>query len=117
MQKEVETATPVPTVTAPTIHLQAIPYVSPYSEPQSTGSASVKKEPATTAPDANIVYSGKDVTTKARVISKPEPQYTEIARQNQVTGTVVLRAVFTADGQVRNIRAVAGLPHGLTESN
>jgi TonB family protein len=65
--------------------------------------------------DPNRVFSGKDVTTKARVLSKPEPQYTEEARKNQVTGTVVLRAVFTSGGQVTNIRAVSGLPNGLTE--
>ncbi len=65
--------------------------------------------------DYNKVFSGKDVNSKARVLSKPEPQYTEEARKNQVTGTVVLRAVFTSGGQVTNIRAVSGLPYGLTE--
>jgi TonB family protein len=65
--------------------------------------------------DPNRIFSGKDVTSKARVLSKPEPQYTEEARKNQVTGTVVLRAVFTSGGQVTNIRAVSGLPYGLTE--
>jgi TonB family protein len=65
--------------------------------------------------DYNKVFSGKDVNSKARVLSKPEPQYTEDARKNQVTGTVVLRAVFTSGGQVTNIRAVSGLPFGLTE--
>ena len=59
------------------------------------------------------IYSGKQVTTKARVISKPEPTYTEDARKNQVTGTVVLRAVFAADGTVRAIHVISGLPDGL----
>jgi TonB family protein len=61
------------------------------------------------------IFSGKDVSQKARVLSKPEPTYTEEARKNQITGTVVLRAVFTSSGQVSNIRAVSGLPYGLTE--
>ena len=65
--------------------------------------------------DYNKVFSGKEVSSKARVLSKPEPQYTEEARKNQVTGTVVLRAVFTSGGQVTSIRAVSGLPYGLTE--
>jgi TonB family protein len=65
--------------------------------------------------DYNKVFSGRDVSSKARVLSKPEPQYTEEARKNQVTGTVVLRAVFTSGGQVTNIKAVSGLPYGLTE--
>ena len=59
------------------------------------------------------IYSGKEVTTKVRVISKPEPTYTEDARKNQITGTVVLRAVFAADGTVRAIHVTSGLPDGL----
>lgn len=55
------------------------------------------------------------MTSKARVLSKPEPQYTEEARKNQITGTVVLRAVFSSGGQVTQIRTISGLPHGLTE--
>ncbi|MGB7923943.1 MAG: energy transducer TonB, partial [Pyrinomonadaceae bacterium] len=54
-------------------------------------------------------------TSKVRILSKPEPPYTEDARKNQITGTVVLAAVFSANGQVTSIRPVSGLPHGLTE--
>src|SRR2546423_2229695 len=61
------------------------------------------------------IFTGKDVTTKARLLSKPEPQYTEDARKNQITGTVVLKVVFASNGQVTNIRTVSGLPYGLTE--
>ena len=52
---------------------------------------------------------------RARVLSKPEPQYTEDARLNQITGTVVLRVVFASSGEVEQIRAVRTLPFGLTE--
>jgi protein TonB len=65
--------------------------------------------------DPNRVFTTKDVSSKARIISRPEPQYTEEARRNQVTGTVVLRAVFSAGGAVTNIKAIKGLPDGLTE--
>jgi len=65
--------------------------------------------------DYSKIFTGKDVTTKARLISKPEPQYTEDARKNQVTGTVVLKCVFSSNGTVSNIRTVSGLPYGLTE--
>jgi TonB family protein len=61
------------------------------------------------------IYTGKDVTSKARLISKPEPQYTEDARKNQIVGTVVLKVVFASNGSVTNIRTVSGLPYGLTE--
>jgi TonB family protein len=65
--------------------------------------------------DYSKIFSGKDVTSKARVLEKPEPTYTESARKNQITGTVVLRAVFSSGGTVTNIHAVSGLPDGLTE--
>jgi TonB family protein len=65
--------------------------------------------------DYSKIFTGKEVTQKARLISKPEPQYTEEARKNQVTGTVVLRVVFASNGTVTNIRTVNGLPNGLTE--
>jgi protein TonB len=65
--------------------------------------------------DPNKVYPPREVEVKARILSRPEPQYTEEARKNQVSGTVVLRAVFSSSGQVTNIRTVSGLPNGLTE--
>jgi TonB family protein len=65
--------------------------------------------------DYNKTFNPKDVNVKARILSRPEPQYTEEARKNQISGTVVLRAVFSSSGQVTNIRAVSGLPYGLTE--
>jgi TonB family protein len=62
------------------------------------------------------ILSGKEVTTKAIVITKPEPRYTEEARKNAITGTVVLRCVFSSSGVVTNRRVVYGLPYGLTEN-
>ena len=52
---------------------------------------------------------------RVHVLSKPEPQYTEEARRNDITGTVVLRVVFSSAGEVVQIRAVRTLPYGLTE--
>ena len=53
--------------------------------------------------DAGSRYKSPEVSTRPRVIAKPEPQYTEQARRDQVTGTVVLRVVFSSSGQVTNI--------------
>lgn len=61
------------------------------------------------------VYKSPEVSTRPRVIAKPEPQYTEQARRDQVTGTVVLRVVFSSRGQVMNIQAIQKLGGGLTE--
>lgn len=67
------------------------------------------------AGDQNLtLYSGKEVTTKARVLRKPEPSYTDAARKSQTTGTVVLRCIFGANGRVFGFRVVEGLPDGLT---
>lgn len=46
---------------------------------------------------------------------REKAKYTEEARQQNVQGTVVLSAIFGADGGVHNIRVVRGLPSGLTE--
>ncbi len=61
------------------------------------------------------IFSGKLVAPRAVVISKPEPTYTEAARQQQITGTVVLRCVFRSSGAVTDIGVFSGLEHGLTE--
>ena len=59
--------------------------------------------------------TGKEVDQKIRLGAKPDPMYTEEARRNAITGTVVLKAVFTSAGNVSDIRIVSGLPYGLTE--
>lgn len=66
-------------------------------------------------PGGSEVLANSKTTTRARVVSKPEPRYTEEARRNQVSGTVVLRVVFASSGQVTDIRTVSSLPYGLTE--
>jgi protein TonB len=55
------------------------------------------------------------VEQRVRVLSKPEPNYTDDARKNQITGTVVLRVIFSSLGHVEQIRTVQQLPFGLTE--
>jgi TonB family protein len=61
------------------------------------------------------IFTGKEVDKKIRLAMKPEPMYTEEARLNQITGTVVLKCVFASNGSVTNIRTISGLPYGLTE--
>jgi TonB family protein len=61
------------------------------------------------------VFNGKEVTRKAIVVWKPEPNYTAQARAHQVVGTVILDAIFAADGYVANITVSKELKDGLTE--
>ena len=63
----------------------------------------------------NRIWRGPEVEQRARLLSKPEPQYTEEARRNQITGTVTLHVVFSSMGEVTQIRAIQTLPFGLTE--
>lgn len=65
--------------------------------------------------DYEKVFNAKDVSRRAAIISRPEPLYTEEARKNQLTGTVVLRLVLNANGTVTNVVAISRLPDGLTE--
>ncbi len=63
----------------------------------------------------NKIFNVHDVTRRAVITAKPEPQFTEAARKNNVTGEVALRMVLSASGQVQNIVPIKRLPDGLTE--
>jgi len=67
------------------------------------------------SPAGEQFYTGKDVDQRVVLVMKPEPSYTETARQQQVTGTVILKTVFSSKGNVINIRIISELPFGLTE--
>jgi TonB family protein len=64
---------------------------------------------------ADSVFTGKQVDRKIVLLQKPEPSYTEQARQAQITGTVVLKTVFSANGSVVNIEVKSSLMFGLTD--
>ncbi|HEX7294457.1 MAG TPA: energy transducer TonB [Pyrinomonadaceae bacterium] len=61
------------------------------------------------------VIAGKDADRKAVILTKPEPSYTDSARQQGTKGAVVLKAVFASTGGITGIQVVSGLPNGLTE--
>jgi TonB family protein len=65
--------------------------------------------------DNRNVFRMGEVTQKALITYKPEPGFTEEARRNNTAGVVRLRAVLAADGRVRHISIIKGLPDGLTE--
>lgn len=70
----------------------------------------------TTASAAEEIFHAKDVTAKARILSKPDPAYPLEARRNGTTGSVVLRAVLSSAGRVDSLQVIRELPDGLTES-
>jgi TonB family protein len=66
------------------------------------------------APGAPLTMRG--VERKALIVYKPEPPYTEEARQGNVTGVVRLRVVLSSAGRVTDIEVLKPLAKGLTES-
>jgi TonB family protein len=64
--------------------------------------------------DGPFVMSDK---LKPTILYREKAKYTEDARLNKVEGMVMLTIVFGADGRIRDIRTVRGLPHGLTETS
>ncbi len=70
--------------------------------------------PATQATENALTI--RDVDVRPFIAMKPEPAYTEEARQNQLEGTLLLKAIFSADGTINNIKVAAGLPYGLEEN-
>lgn len=144
-QAELATALPSPTPTAQSSAMPVASPAqtpSPTTKPTSSPSPASKSEakpspkdspkglpkPATLDADPTLFPSpensttdyGRILTTRevdqpVRILSRPSPTYTDEARRNQISGTVVLRAVFSSSGIVTNIHAVSGLPNGLTE--
>ncbi len=79
------------------------------------GAGLQSSRPPSSAQGEDIAFSGKDVTRKAVAVVKPEPTYTEEARKQQITGTVIMRCVLARSGAVTRLSVVSGLPSGLTE--
>jgi TonB family protein len=73
---------------------------------------------AVEAPAAKPVATraGPAVFTGIEILEKPRPTYTEEARRLRIEGTVQLRVVFGAEGQLRVVSVVKGLGHGLDEA-
>jgi len=78
------------------------------------GSANGGPADSTAIVDYDRTFYSKDVTEKAKIISKVEPRYSESARKYSVKGTVVVRAVLSKTGEVTDIKVMRGLPHGLS---
>ncbi|MBA2647850.1 MAG: energy transducer TonB [Pyrinomonadaceae bacterium] len=61
------------------------------------------------------IFRSEELEQRAVLLSKPQPNFTEAARMNNGSGTVRLRVVLGANGDVSNITVISGLPDGLTE--
>jgi TonB family protein len=71
--------------------------------------ASAPAQPSVAAPT-------KPIDQPVEIVSKPTPEYSDEARSARIEGTVSLELEFTATGEVRVLRVVRGLGHGLDEA-
>jgi hypothetical protein len=57
-----------------------------------------------------------DVIVPLKILSKPQPVYTDFARFYEIKGTVALQITFLANGELGEIQPISKLPFGLTRS-
>ena len=81
--------------------------------PLPSGAAATKQTSGSPSDNEGSFKHG-EVAQRARITSKPEPDFTESARKFNVAGMVRLRAVLHKSGEVMDLKVEAGLPHGLT---
>jgi TonB family protein len=65
---------------------------------------------------AQTVVAKLSPIASVAIQSKPAPVYTEEARRLHVEGDVVVQVVFSATGEIRIVKVVKGLGHGLDEA-
>jgi TonB family protein len=58
----------------------------------------------------------KPIDRPVEIVFKPTPEYTDEARSARIEGTVSLELEFTATGDIRVLRLMRGLGHGLDEA-
>src|SRR6185436_17047518 len=69
-----------------------------------------------TSAKPSVAAVTKPIDQPVEIIFKPTPEYTDEARSARIEGTVSLELEFTAAGDVRVLRVVRGLGHGLDEA-
>jgi len=84
----------------------------PVAQVQQTGFSDVRPS----SPSPRPAPRPDPVSVPVEVIYKPAPAYTDEARSLKLEGDVLLEVQFRASGQVRVVRLVRGLGHGLDEA-
>ena len=87
------------------------------SEPDKSDKSEIKDSSKPAPPqfvDGERIYTSKEVDERVRILKKPTPGFTREARRNGTRGFVVLEAILAADGSVKHIEVLTGLPDGLS---
>jgi TonB family protein len=94
--------------------------VAPSPRAASNGAGDVQTAGFDRRASAPVQSSGaaasRPIDRPVEIVFKPSPDYTDEARSARIEGTVTLELEFTAAGDVRVLRVVHGLGHGLDEA-
>ena len=71
---------------------------------------------ASASAQPSVAAATKPIDRPVEIVFKPTPEYTDEARSARIEGTVSLELEFAAAGDVRVLRVVRGLGHGLDEA-
>ena len=88
------------------------PHEAANGEVQTAGFDLRAKSPA----QPSVAALTKPIDRPVEIVFKPTPEYTDEARSARIEGTVSLELEFAAGGDVRVLRVVRGLGHGLDEA-
>jgi TonB family protein len=65
--------------------------------------------------DSIPVEPDQQVDKKPEMLNSPRANYTDLAAQAGIRGVVRARVLFGADGKIKKIRILTGLPYGLSD--
>ncbi|MDT7603296.1 MAG: oligo,6-glucosidase, partial [Acidobacteriota bacterium] len=68
-------------------------------------------------PEQALFSGNDDAIVKSRIIDRPPPDYSPRARQKGITGSIRVRMVLTANGNVDHVLLLNVLPEGLNEES
>lgn len=95
-----------------------ISFILPPTKPTSGQPIPAPTPTPSPTPTPTPTYAGvwpMSQSLRPTILHKEKAKYTESARQKKIEGTVVLSVIFSAGGSIEGIRAIRGLPEGLTE--
>ena len=77
----------------------------------------VAQQPAPAGqPECQVpIYKGGDADRKARILAKPDPEYTAAERRQYYGEFITLRAVLCGEGKVTDISVKSGLAPAIDE--
>jgi TonB family protein len=84
--------------------------------PQAVRDSGFDASPAPVAAAATQTVRPARIDVPVEILAKPTPAYTDEARALKLEGEVVLEVEFCAKGNIKVLRVVRGLGHGLDES-